>query len=35
MNKFKMDKKQFSRKYHVVCDGKTNRPSQKELFLGA
>ena len=28
-------KKQFSREYHVVCNGKTNRPSEKGLYDAA
>ena len=27
-----MVKEKFSREYHVVCDGKTNRPSEKGLL---
>ena len=26
-------KEKFSREYHVVCNGKTNRPSEKDLLL--
>ena len=27
-----MDRRKFSREYHVVCNGKTNRPSEKDLL---
>ena len=26
-------KKKFSREYHVVCNGKTDRPSEKGLLI--
>ena len=26
-------KEKFSREYHVVCNGKTNRPSEKGLLI--